>query len=111
MQSLDIFRQRSRNAVRVVVAEPFPEPFLLLLRIRRIPFAILLGQVYHSGDKHLPLSWDRVAFEPVRDEDFVLLMLIAGGQNISALKSLIEVSEDVEYRDETPGGVSWTSNI
>lgn len=38
-------------------------------------------------------------------------MLIAGGQNISPLKSLIEVSEDVEYRDETLGGVNRTSNI
>ena len=38
-------------------------------------------------------------------------MLIAGGQNISALKSLIEVPEDVEYRDETLGGVSRTGNI
>lgn len=61
--------------------------------------------------KHLPLSWDRVAFEPIRDENFVLLILIAGGQNIGALKSLIEVSEDVEYRDETLGGVSRTNNI
>lgn len=38
-------------------------------------------------------------------------MLIARGQNIGALKSLVEVSEDVEYRDEAPGGVSGTSHI
>ena len=39
------------------------------------------------------------------------LLLIACGQNIGALKGLVEVSEDVEYRDETLGGVSRTSHI
>ena len=39
------------------------------------------------------------------------LLLIARGQNIGALKGLIEVSEDVEYRDEALGGVSRTSHI
>ena len=38
-------------------------------------------------------------------------MLIARGQNIGALESLVEVSEDVEYRDEALGGVSRTSHI
>lgn len=39
------------------------------------------------------------------------LLLIARGQNIGALKGLVEVSEDVEYRDEALGGVSRTSHI
>ena len=39
------------------------------------------------------------------------LLLITRGQNIGALKSLVEVSEDVEYRDEALGGVSRTSHI
>ena len=47
--------------------------------------------------KHLPLNWDRVAFEPIRDEDLAFFVLIVRGQNIAALESLIEVSEDVEY--------------
>ena len=38
-------------------------------------------------------------------------MLIARGQNIGALKSLVEVSEDVEYRDEALTGVSRTSHV
>lgn len=38
-------------------------------------------------------------------------MLIARGQNIGALKSLVEVSEDVEDRDETLTGVTWTSHV
>ena len=39
------------------------------------------------------------------------LLLIARGQKIGALKGLVEVSEDVEYRDEALGGVSRTSHI
>lgn len=61
--------------------------------------------------KHLPLSWDRIAFEPIWDEYLVFLMFIARGQNIGALKSLVEVSEDIEYRDEALDGVSRTSHI
>ena len=39
------------------------------------------------------------------------LLLIARGQNIGALKGLVDVSEDVKYRDEALGGVSRTSDI
>ena len=39
------------------------------------------------------------------------LLLIARRQNIGALKGLIKVSEDVEYRDEALGGMSRTSHI
>ena len=38
-------------------------------------------------------------------------LLIARRQNIGALKGLIEVSEDVEYRDQALSGVSGTSHI
>ena len=38
-------------------------------------------------------------------------MLIARGQNIDALKSLVEVSEDIEYRDKTLAGLSRTSHV
>ena len=38
-------------------------------------------------------------------------MLIARGKNIGALKSLVEVSEDVEDRDETLTGVTWTCHV
>ena len=61
--------------------------------------------------KYLPLNWDRVASEPVRDEYLIFVVFIACGQNIGALKSLVEVSEDVEYRDEALGGVRRTSHI
>lgn len=61
--------------------------------------------------KYLPLSWHRVAFEPIRNEYLVFLVLIARGQNIGALNGLVEVSEDVEYRDEALGGVSRSGHI
>lgn len=38
-------------------------------------------------------------------------MLIARGQNVGALKRLVEVSEDVENGDETLTGVTWTSHV
>ena len=39
------------------------------------------------------------------------LLLIARGQNIGALKGLVDVSEDVKYRDDTLCGMSRTSHI
>ena len=38
-------------------------------------------------------------------------MLIARGQNIGALKSLVEISKDVKNRDESHAGVTWTSHV
>lgn len=38
-------------------------------------------------------------------------MLIARGQNIGPLKSLVEITEDVEYGDEALGGVGRTGHI
>ena len=61
--------------------------------------------------ENLPLNWDRIVFEPIGDERLVLLLLIARGQNISTLESLVEESEDVEYRDEALGSLDRTSHI
>jgi hypothetical protein len=60
---------------------------------------------------NLPLSWARVALEPVRYEHLVLVVRITSGQDIGALDSLIEITEDVINGDDALGGVSWTSNI
>lgn len=38
-------------------------------------------------------------------------MLMARRENIGALKSLVEVPEDVEDRDQALGGISRTSHI
>jgi len=61
--------------------------------------------------RHLPLGLHRAAFEPIRGERLVLLMLITCGQDVGALKSLVNVYEDVEYRDEALGGVSRACHI
>ena len=53
LQRLDILQQRSRNAVRIVVAEPLAELLLLLLCIGRKPFTMLLGVVSTPKDKAL----------------------------------------------------------
>jgi hypothetical protein len=60
---------------------------------------------------NLRLSWAQIALEPVRHEHLVLVVLVAGGQDIGALDSLVEVTEDVKHGDDALGGVSRTSNI
>jgi hypothetical protein len=52
-----------------------------------------------------------MALEPVRHEHLVLVVRVAGGQDIGALESLVEVTEDVKHSDDALGGVSRASNI
>lgn len=60
---------------------------------------------------NLPLNWARVALEPVRHKHLVFVVLVAGGQDIGALDSLVEITEDVKHGDDALGGVGRPSNI
>ncbi len=44
---------------------------------------------------HSPLNRDWVALEKVRYEDLVLLMVVAGREDVSTLEGLVEVAEDI----------------
>jgi hypothetical protein len=48
--------------------------------------------------------------EPVRDEDLVLLV-VAGGEDIGALDGLVKVAEDVVYDDNSFGGIGRAGDI
>lgn len=66
----------------------------LLLRVRRVPADI-------SG----------IVLEPIRHEDFVLVVLIARGEDIGALDGLGEVAEDVEDEEESFGCIFWAGDV
>jgi hypothetical protein len=49
--------------------------------------------------------------EPVWHEHLVPVVFVAGGENVGALNSLINVAEDIKHGDNTLGGIGRTSNV
>jgi len=61
--------------------------------------------------KNIPLNRAGLAEEPVRNEDLVLVVLIAGRENVGALDGLVKVAEDVIDDDNALGGIGRASGI
>ncbi len=60
--------------------------------------------------QNIPLDGARLALEPVRDKDLVLLV-VAGGEDIGALDGLVKVAEDVVDDDNSFGGIGRAGDI
>jgi hypothetical protein len=61
--------------------------------------------------RRVPRDVGRVAFKPVRNEDFVLVMFIGAGENVGALKRLGEVAKDVVDEEKGLCGMCGASDI
>lgn len=62
-------------------------------------------------EHRLHLDRARLALEPVRHIDLVLLVVIAVGENIGALDGLVKVSEDVVDNDNSLGCIGRAGDI
>lgn len=105
------------NAARRVLLEEGSQALLLLGGVRRIPGRYWWrGQISrlvrgrYQWPPNSPANGARLALEPVRNEDLVLL-LMAGGQDVGALHGLVEVAEDVVDDDDALGGVRRAGHI
>lgn len=80
------------------------------LRNRLSDLGVAVGRAGQLLHMHSPLNRGRIALEPVRDKDFVLLVL-AGRKDVGALDCLLEVTEDVVDDDDSLGGVGRARHI
>ncbi len=73
---------------------------MCLPRSAALALSFLLGS--HGN---APLDRDRLPVKPVGDEHLVLLVVVAGGQDVGTLDGLVEVAEDIEDVDDTLLGI------
>ena len=92
-KGLDKSRELLSNTGRGVLAKEGAQVLLLLVRVGRVP-----------------LDGARLALEPVGHEHLVL-GLVAGGQDVGALDSLVEVAEDVVDDHDALGGIIGAGDI
>lgn len=96
LDGLDILRNSGRRCVWVVLglAEPGTDLLLFFLGVGREQLA---GAV--------------AALEEVRNEDCVYVLLVAGGQDISALDCLIGEAKDIVDDDDALGSIRGTCHV
>ena len=69
----------------------------------------LVGRSEEAQNSHL--NGAGLAVEPVGHEDLVLVVVVAGGEDVGALDGLVEEAEDVEDDDDGLGGVLGAGDI
>ena len=70
----------------------------------------VLDQTAAPG-KYIPLNGHGLVIKPVGDEDLVLVVLVAGGQDVGALDRLGKVAKDVKDEEDALCGVGRASHV
>lgn len=107
----NITRQSSRRTLWHILTKPLTQVPLLFFSIRGVPNSGLVSGYSLEWGSTIPFSRARAAVEPVRHEDLVFLVAIAGCQDISPLNSLIKVAENVENSNNSFRSFVWAGHI
>lgn len=118
LQGLDIVRDLPCDLWRRIRSEEVTQLLLLFIRVRRVAGVGRVSSLTALGSQlftrvrccsHLDRA--RLALEPVRNKDLVLLVIITVRKDICALDSLVEVAEDVVDDENGLGSILGTSNV
>jgi hypothetical protein len=113
LDGVDVVGDLASDLGRGERLEELAQLLLLLLVVRRVavPNSQKPPMGKHKALQNSHLNGAGLSLEPIRDVDLVLLMGIAKGEDIRALKSLVKVAEDIEDDDDCLVGIGRASDV